>query len=170
VPDRIVFEHVLEALVFGAGYERIASPGCSDRTIRRRLREWADHGVVVALFEATLERLALDMIAGAVAGIDEESTGVLWGNQRHGFGGGAENLVEGARGPLPEQVFKLGVGLFDRIEVGGIAPQRKQLTANGLNGRFGVGTLVHGEIVENNYLAWAQRWHEKLIDKRISPI
>ncbi len=29
-PDRVVFEHVVAALVHGSGYERIASPGCSD--------------------------------------------------------------------------------------------------------------------------------------------
>jgi hypothetical protein len=34
VPGRVVFEHVVAALVHGSGYERIASPGCSDRTIR----------------------------------------------------------------------------------------------------------------------------------------
>lgn len=45
VPDRVVFEHVIAALVHGSGYERIASPGCSDRTIRRRLQEWAALGV-----------------------------------------------------------------------------------------------------------------------------
>jgi len=28
---------VIAALVHGSGYERIATPGCSDRTIRRRL-------------------------------------------------------------------------------------------------------------------------------------
>jgi len=37
IPDRVVFDHVLAALVHGSGYERIATPGCSDRTIRRRL-------------------------------------------------------------------------------------------------------------------------------------
>jgi hypothetical protein len=41
IPDRLVFEHVVAALVHGSGYERIASSGCSDRTIRRRLKEWA---------------------------------------------------------------------------------------------------------------------------------
>lgn len=44
VPDRVVFEHVIAALVHGSGYERLASPGCSDRTIRRRLAEWAQAG------------------------------------------------------------------------------------------------------------------------------
>jgi hypothetical protein len=39
-----VFDHVIAALVHGSGYERLASPGCSDRTIRRRLREWATVG------------------------------------------------------------------------------------------------------------------------------
>jgi len=38
IADRLVFEHVIAALVHGSGYERIATPGCSDRTIRRRLR------------------------------------------------------------------------------------------------------------------------------------
>jgi len=45
VPDRVVFEHVVAALVHGSGYERIASAGCSDRTIRRRLHEWAAAGL-----------------------------------------------------------------------------------------------------------------------------
>jgi hypothetical protein len=45
VPDRVVFEHVVAALVHGSGYERIASPGCSDRTIRRRLKAWAALGI-----------------------------------------------------------------------------------------------------------------------------
>jgi hypothetical protein len=40
-----VFEHVVAALVHGSGYERLASPGCSDRTIRRRLTQWAAGGI-----------------------------------------------------------------------------------------------------------------------------
>jgi transposase len=45
IPDRVVFEHVIAALVHGSGYERIASAGCSDGTIRRRLKEWAAAGL-----------------------------------------------------------------------------------------------------------------------------
>ena len=45
IRDRVVFEHVIAALVHGSGYERIASPDCSDATIRRRLKEWAAAGV-----------------------------------------------------------------------------------------------------------------------------
>src|SRR5215210_4829891 len=45
IPDRVVFEHVVAALVHGSGYERIASSGCSDATIRRRLKEWATAGL-----------------------------------------------------------------------------------------------------------------------------
>ncbi len=45
IPDRVVFEHVIAALVHGSGYERIASPGCSDATIRRRLKAWAALGL-----------------------------------------------------------------------------------------------------------------------------
>lgn len=66
VSDRLVFDHVVAALVHGSGYERIASPGCSDRTIRRRLREWADAGLTQALHALALTQydrmigLALD--------------------------------------------------------------------------------------------------------------
>lgn len=55
VPDRVVFEHVIAALVHGSGYERIATATCSDRTIRRRLRCWAELGLA-----ETLHQLALD--------------------------------------------------------------------------------------------------------------
>ena len=30
VSHRVVFDHVVNALVHGSGYERIATPGCSD--------------------------------------------------------------------------------------------------------------------------------------------
>lgn len=54
IPDRVVFDHVVEALVHGSGYERIASPGCSDRTIRRRVRAWADTGLMPELHALVL--------------------------------------------------------------------------------------------------------------------
>jgi hypothetical protein len=71
VPNRVVFEHVLAALVHGSGYERIASPGCSDATIRRRLKEWAVaglseqlHALALAAYDRMLglelEELAVD--------------------------------------------------------------------------------------------------------------
>lgn len=44
VPDRVV-----AALVHGSGYERIATLGCSDRTIRRRLHDWAEGGLAETL-------------------------------------------------------------------------------------------------------------------------
>lgn len=56
IPDRVVFEHVVAALVHGSGYERIAGPGCSDRTIRGRVREWADAGLAERLHALVLEQ------------------------------------------------------------------------------------------------------------------
>lgn len=54
VPDRVVFQHVVAALVHGSGYERIASPGCSDRTIRRRVHAWAAAGLAEELHTLVL--------------------------------------------------------------------------------------------------------------------
>jgi hypothetical protein len=56
VPDRVVFGHVVAALVHGSGYGRIASPGCSDRTIRRRVKEWAAPGLMERLHLLALEQ------------------------------------------------------------------------------------------------------------------
>jgi len=62
VPDRVVFEHVGAALVHGSGYERIATPGCSDRTIRRRLAEWAAAGLAARVHALALQ--AYDRMVG----------------------------------------------------------------------------------------------------------
>lgn len=50
------------ALVHGSGYERISTPGCSDRTIRRRLKEWSRQGISKALHALALE--AYDRMIG----------------------------------------------------------------------------------------------------------
>ena len=62
IPDRVVFEHVIAALVHGSGYERVASAQCSAATIRRRLAEWATLQVAHQLHELALA--AYDMMTG----------------------------------------------------------------------------------------------------------
>ncbi len=62
IPDRVVFDHVVAALVHGSGYERLTSPGCSDRTIRRRLKQWATAGLAEHLHALTLH--AHDQVIG----------------------------------------------------------------------------------------------------------
>lgn len=62
VPDRVVFDHVIRALVHGSGYERIATAQCSDRTIRRRLTEWARLGIATTLHALCLA--AFDKVIG----------------------------------------------------------------------------------------------------------
>jgi transposase len=55
VPDRVVFDLLINALVFGAGYRRIADERCSATTLRRRRDEWIAAGVM-----DRLEQLARD--------------------------------------------------------------------------------------------------------------
>jgi transposase len=71
IPDRLVFDKLIQVLVFGCGYRRIADAICSATTLRRRRDEWISAGVadqlrlaVLAaydqLFGLELEHLAVD--------------------------------------------------------------------------------------------------------------
>jgi transposase len=40
VPDRVILDKLIQVLVFGCGYRRIADQGCSATTLRRRRDEW----------------------------------------------------------------------------------------------------------------------------------
>jgi transposase len=72
IPDRLVFDKLIQVLVFGCGYRRIADRTCSASTLRRRRRdEWITAGVaeqlrllVLAAYQRLvgldLEQLAVD--------------------------------------------------------------------------------------------------------------
>ena len=55
IPDRVVFEKLIQVLVFGCAYHRIADERCSATTLRERRDEWIELGVIDALREAVLE-------------------------------------------------------------------------------------------------------------------
>ena len=62
IPDRVVFEKLVEVLVFGCAYWRIADESCSATTLRRRRDEWIDGGLMDELRQMALR--AYDQIIG----------------------------------------------------------------------------------------------------------
>jgi transposase len=54
IPDRLVFDKLIQILVFGCGYRRIADASCSATTLRRRRDEWISAGVAEQLHHAVL--------------------------------------------------------------------------------------------------------------------
>ena len=62
IPDRVVFEKLVQILVFGCAYEKIADEGCSATTLRRRRDEWILAGVIDALREMAID--AYDRMVG----------------------------------------------------------------------------------------------------------
>ena len=107
IPDRVVFEHVIAALVHGSGYERIASAGCSEATIRRRLKEWAAAGVseqVHALALRAYDRMiGLDLDDLAVDGCITKAPG-------GGEAAGRSPVDRGKQG-LKRSIVTDGVGI-----------------------------------------------------------
>lgn len=77
IADRRVFGRVIAAQVHGLSYGRIASPGCSDRTIRRRLRDWAELGLAEQVHLLALE--AYDRMIGRdkVAALTDAAPGTV---------------------------------------------------------------------------------------------
>jgi transposase len=72
IDDRIVFDKIVAALVFGCGYERLGDATCSATTLRRRRDEWIAAGIFDALRSSVLaayERLiGLDLADVAIDG------------------------------------------------------------------------------------------------------
>ena len=62
IPERVVFEKLVQILVFGCAYWRIADESCSATTLRRRRDEWISAGVMEMLQGLVLE--AYDRIIG----------------------------------------------------------------------------------------------------------
>ena len=62
ISDRIVFDKLIQVLVLGAAYEKVADSTCSAATIRRRRDEWISADVFTALEQAALD--AYDKIVG----------------------------------------------------------------------------------------------------------
>jgi transposase len=72
IPDPVVFDKLVEVLVYGAGYERIADASCSATTLRRRRDEWIRLGVWdrlrLACLDAYDQMIGLDLADVAVDG------------------------------------------------------------------------------------------------------
>ncbi len=72
IPDRMVFDKLVQVLVFGCAYHRIADATCSATTLRRRRDEWIAAGVIDALFDLVLaaydRMIGLDLADLAVDG------------------------------------------------------------------------------------------------------
>jgi transposase len=62
IPDRVVFEKLVQVLVFGCAYERIADGGCSATTLRDRRDEWIESGLMEKLRVMALD--AYDRLIG----------------------------------------------------------------------------------------------------------
>ncbi len=66
IPDRIVFDKLVQVLVFGCAYHRIADATCSATTLRRRRDEWIAAGVMDRLHHLVLA--AYDRMLGLELG------------------------------------------------------------------------------------------------------
>lgn len=107
IPDRVVFEKLVQILVFGCAYEKIADGPCSESTLRRRRDEWIELGLVEALRLAALEAYdrAIGLEPSEVA-VDCCITKAPCGGERAG-----KSPVDGGKGGLKRSVVVDGRGI-----------------------------------------------------------
>lgn len=107
IPDRVVFEHVIDALVHGSGYERITTASCCDRTIRRRVAQWTQAGITRQLHAIALT--AFDQMIGLQLGnisADGSITKAPCGGQKAG-----RSPVDRGKGGLKRSVSTEATGI-----------------------------------------------------------
>jgi transposase len=62
IPDRVVFEKLVQVLVFGCAYWRIADGSCSATTLRRRRDEWIEAGLMEAIEVMAREKPTTELL------------------------------------------------------------------------------------------------------------
>jgi hypothetical protein len=107
IPDHVVFEKLVQVLVFGCAYEKIADEGCLATTLRRRRDEWIVAGVVDALREMALDAYdrAIGLELSEVA-VDCCITKAPCGGERSG-----RNPVDRGKGGVKRSVAVDGRGI-----------------------------------------------------------
>jgi transposase len=128
IPDRMVFDKLIQVLVFGCGYRRIADHTCSATTLRRRRDEWIALGLAEQLRLAVLPAydrmlgLSLDHLA-----VDGCTTKAPCGGQ--------------SAGPSPVDRRKQGLKRSVAVEAGGIPLAAVPAPANHRDDRLLAATL-----------------------------
>ena len=107
IADRVIFDKLIQVLVFGCGYRRIADHTCSATTLRRRRDEWISAGVA--------ERLRLEVLAAydQLFGLELEQLAVDSCITKAPCGGQTA-------GPSPVDRRKQGLKRSVAVEAGGI--------------------------------------------------
>jgi transposase len=128
IPDRIIFDKLIQVLVSGCGYRRIADHTCSATSLRRRRDEWISTGVAEQLRLAVLAAydrmlgLSLDHLA-----VDGCTTKAPCGGQ--------------TAGPSPVDRRKQGLKRSVAVEAGGIPLAAVPAPANHRDDRLLAATL-----------------------------
>jgi transposase len=107
IPDRVIFDKLIQLLVYGCGYRRIADHTCSATTLRRRRDEWISAGVAEQL------RLAVLAAYDRMLGLELEQLAVDSCTTKAPCGGQTA-------GPSPVDRRKQGLKRSVATEAGGI--------------------------------------------------
>jgi len=137
IAARVVFEHVVAALVHGSGYERIATAACSERTIRRRVKAWAAAGLTEVLHTLVLEQY--DRLIGLDLG-DLSADGCITKAPCGGEKAGRSPVDRGKQG-LKRSTVTDGAGVPLHLESAGANRHDAPLLAPTLGGLAKLGPL-----------------------------
>ncbi len=167
VSDRVIFEKLVQVLVFGCAYWRISDEGCSATTLRRRRDEWIELGAMDALEKIVRE--AYDRLVGLELGEVAVDCCIT---KAPSFAGGEK----GGRSPVDRG--KRGIKRSVAVDARGIplgvvtAPANRHdspLLAQTLDAARALGLLPEGASVRLDRGYDSQATREKLRDRGLIP-
>jgi transposase len=163
IPERVVFEKLVQVLVFGCAYEKIADRSCSATTLRRRRDEWIELGVLQALRKMALE--AYDRMVGlepSELALDSCITKAPCGGEKAG-----RNPVDRGKGGIKRSVLVDGKG----IPLGSVsAPANRHdspLLAPTLDAARALGLVAKGASVHLDRGYDSDLTRERLLERRL---
>jgi hypothetical protein len=136
IPDRVILEKLVQILVFGCAYRRIAEEGCSATAIRDRRDEWIELGAMDELREIVLS--AYDRFIGLEleeVSVDGCITKAPCGGEKAG-----KSPVDRGKQGIKRSTAVDGKGIL----IGGSAPGPKQPRLAAVGSHPGARLIVGG--------------------------
>ena len=111
-----------------------------------------------------LERFS-HLYSDAIAAVADVICAFRWAEELEGDGHECRDLIEASGPSGAQERFQFGEYELDGIEIGTVRRQKSEVRSHGFDRPAYLGLFVDGQVVEDDDIAWPERWHQDLFDR-----